>query len=441
MPIANFEDLFTSQYCTIMILSSPGPHLLYHCWIGRSNTLTLANACVCSGMGKEDTPVALPAAKDSTTEPEVWRRADPEKGESAGAFRKMTREEALEYLGIDSSPPKSVVDWQEQVSLPNATLADVSFHSYPNNNMPPEVATDYVAMLGAMPTVENDGVVKDRGGRELFRYPTVGKIVETARACMAAHKFSVLFPGGYRWDRKTNTVTISMSFRHASGFTIDAGEFPMPVEGNNSKAVCCAVSEARKYALGLGLNMSWLDVTEDAIQRRERGVNGNGQVPPPQQQPPQTTQRTVVGQEAQKPAVPPPPCHSNRVDQYKELAADGRVSLGRLKVRGANALRCYTIVTGRPPPVDGKFPNPPAPALLRGITDLDMHVNSTYEEKEFPPDFDHQAYIELANRGCEPNEEVLFWKNGTRTAIGIDLDELFMKPAAKPTEEPTDIPF
>ncbi len=88
-------------------------------------------------------------------------------------------------------------------------------------------------------------------------------------------------------------------------------------------------------------------------------------------------------------------------------------------------------MTGRPPPDSGKFPNPPSPSLLKGVEELEMHVSSAYEDKEFPPDFDHAAYIELATRGHAPTEEVLFWKDGTRTAIGISLDEVFMTKLVK----------
>jgi len=370
------------------------------------------------------TQVALSAAKEAppkpsvlaVNHPDVWRRGP------RGGFVQMDRDEAIKFLG--GVEPDLLDNANHRADVASAIIDGSATVMPLSTTMPPEVAADYVKMMGTMPTVENDGVVKDRGGREMFRYPTVGKIVETARACMVASKFSVFFPGGYAWDRQTNIVTMSMSFRHASGFVIEAGSYSMPVEGNNGKAVCCAVSECRKYALGLGLNMSWLDVTEDQIQKRERGVNGNGQ-----QEAPQPTQRTTVAQEPVKPppaSAPPPPCHETRVDQYRELAGEGRRSLGKLKAIGADSLRCYSIVTGRPPPDNGKFPNPPSPSLLQEIIDLDHYVMNSYEDKKLPPDFDHAAYIELVNRGCEPNEDVLFWANGTRTAIGIDLDELFM---------------
>jgi hypothetical protein len=313
-------------------------------------------------------------------------------------------------------------------------------------SMVPEVAADFVAMLGSVETVKNDGEVRaraDKGGGVLFRYPTAGAIIDAARKHLSAHGFVALFPGGYEWHKTHQVVSMSLSLMHKTGVIIPMAKSVMPCLGADTKAVCCTVTELRKYMLGLALNMSWNDQTEDAVLRRERAGNGNGngQVrdnPPQQQrthqQAPMTTERkTYPAEQAKRETAVVMPYRGWLKDEYEELLSNTKLALKSMKEKGFSPLETYFIATGTSL---NAFPKLPFPSVCDGIILAALIASRHDPEKLKGLDLD-------GLRNLAGPDDPLPYAMGKITSFGTESDKKFMRhepksnPAEK-TKEPDD---
>jgi hypothetical protein len=296
-------------------------------------------------------------------------------------------------------------------------------------SMVPEVAADFVAMMGSVVTVVNDSEVKSKTGQRLFRYPSAGAIFDTARKHMNAHGFFPIFPGGYEWNKTHSVVSMNLSFVHKSGTVIPMARSIMPCLGFDTKAVCCTVTELRKYMIGVALFMSWNDQREDAVQ--VANGQGNGHVPPKTQhspQPMETERKVYPADEPKRETAIVMPYRGWLKGEYDELKANTKLALQSMKQKGFSPIETYYIATGRNLTV---LPPLPFPSACDAII-LCALICARHSEDKLKG-LDNKRLHLIAQDGDE-----LPFINGKITDFGTARDKYFQSHEPKKKAEPED---